>query len=177
MSSMTLELNSARNQASCKNPKTIKLNQRCSKLNNDSIISQVYNPMNLASSICKHFQNHPDALVSAFTDDLAMFEYMYEFLPKDIVVKVLNRIPQEVAIDIVEKYQSSTFVYDQVDPILYVVRYFNDSKKIDSVSRDPHCIEFNKSVVPNGSILDFVLRCKEHLTKTDFQTLVKTISV
>lgn len=143
----------------------------------DSIVSQIYNPMNIAIIICRKFKNHPDALISAFIDDMAMFEYMYEFLPKDITVGVLNQIPLEDSIKIVQSYQTSAFVYDQIDPILYVVRFFSDSKIGDQMSKDPYCAEFNKNMIPNGSILDFVLRCKNYLSKNEFETLVKMVCV
>jgi hypothetical protein len=139
------------------------------------IVSQIYNPMNLACIICKKFENHQNALVRTFVNDLGMFEYMYEFLPKNIVVMVLNQIPLDKAVDIVERHQSTAFIYDQVDPMLYVIRYFSNSKIRDPVSRDPYCIEFNKSIIPNNSVLDFVLRCKKHLSNNDFLNLVKML--
>lgn len=187
MSSTTLGLNcnGLRNSLiSCKQLKTIKtgktgksrdLAERHIRYSPDLIVSQIYNPMNLATIICSQFQKYPNSLINAFVDDLAMFEYLYEFLPKDISVKVLNQIPFDNAIMIVEKHQSSAFVYDQVDPILYVIRYFSDSKIRDPTSRDPHCIDFNKSIIPKGSVLDFVLKCKNYISSNDFQNLVKLL--
>jgi hypothetical protein len=140
------------------------------------LVSEVYNPMNLANIICNQFKCHQGALITAFVEDTSMFEYMYEFIPKDISVQVLNRIPLKDAIRIVKRCQTSTFVYDEVDPILYIVRYFSNSKVKDPLSKDPHCIEFNKNIIPNKSILDFVLGCKEYISQSDFEKLVKLVS-
>ena len=181
MSSMTLGFNDGvrGTLASRSQMKAVKsdrnIDSNGSKYLSDLIASQMYNPMNLATIICLQFQNHSDALVSAFLDDLGMFEYLYEYLPKNITVRVLNQIPLEDAIGIVERHQTQTFVYDQVDPILYVVRYFSNSKVGDPTSIDPHCIEFNKNVVPKGSVLDFALKCKKYISGDDFQNLVKML--
>lgn len=197
---MTLGLNGTRNLASRKQLKTImagkvnktKMDKHDNNLkpfgkehnvNNkyfaDLIVSQLYNPMNLATIICLQFKNHSDALVSAFIDDMEMFEYLYEFLPKDIIVNVLNQIPLDDAIEIVKRHRTSSFIYNQVDPILYVIRFFSDSKEKDSkkkyISRDPHCKEFNNNVIPKDSILEFVLRCKNYLSSYEFQNLLKML--
>ena len=144
-------------------------------INTESIVSQVYNPMNLAAAICKNFENHQSALITAFVNDRGIFRYLYEFLPKDITVGVLNQIPLEDAIDIVERHQTPVFIYDQVDPVLYVVRFFSDSKISNLHNKDPHCIEFKKNLIPENSALELVLRCKQYLEKDDFTNLVKML--
>lgn len=133
---------------------------------------EIYNPMNLASIICTIFASHEDALIQAFIDDLVMFEHLYEFLPKDISVEVLNTICLSEAIRIVKNNQCSSYVYRDIDPILYVCRYYQNRKCNDPVMLDPHCVEFDTSIIPQTSTLNFVLKCKKQLTEEEFSDFI-----
>jgi hypothetical protein len=140
--------------------------------NTNSFISDIYNPMNLASIICNKFKYNKKALVMTFMQDIPMFKYLYEFLPKDILVEVINNISLHDAIKIVKIRQCSTYIYDEVNPILYIIRYFNDLECSTLINKDPHCYEFNKNIIPKDSVLNFVLGCKEYISQSNFEQLV-----
>jgi hypothetical protein len=140
--------------------------------NANSFIPDIYNPMNLAIIICNKFKYNKKALTMTFMQDLQMFEYLYEFLPKDILVEVINNISLRDAINIVKKKQCSTYIYDEVNPILYIIRYFNDLEYSTLINKDPHCYEFNKNIIPKDSVLNFVLGCKEYISQSNFEQLV-----
>lgn len=143
---------------------------------NNSFIPDIYNPMNLASIICNKFKYNKTALARTFMQDLQMFEYLYEFLPKDIVVEVINNISLYNAIKIVKRMQCSTYIYDKINPLLYIIRYFSDMENTSIITKDPHCYEFDKSIIPKDSVLEFVLGCKEYISESNFQKLIKIVT-
>lgn len=111
-----------------------------------------------------------NALKRAFIADLRMFEFMYEFLPKDILVGVLNAIDIDSAVQIVRISRSAIYIYDEINPLLYVVRYFADQNELSFI-KDAHCYEFDWSTVPEGETLHFVNECKKYLTDNEIDKL------
>lgn len=144
-----------------------------STLNQDQFsVLRIHNPMDLSVQICNMFKTHEDALIKTFEMDLEMFEYMYEFLPKHISTSVLNNISIDDAVRIVRSNQSSTFVYGDINPILYVVRYFANKQIKDFMHKDAHCIEFKRSILPKSNIMSFVLECKKYLLDSEIKELI-----
>lgn len=136
---------------------------------------EIYNPMNLASIICTIFASHDDALIDSFVDDTTMFEYMYEFLPREIVIEVLNDICLTEAIHIVKNRSYPHNIYKDVDPALYVCRYYQNRKCEDPLTIDPHCVEFDTSIIPKNETLNFVLQTKKVLSEEDFSDLMRIV--
>lgn len=152
----------------------------CDNRNNEnwgiigSDIDTDISPMDLAVRICTKFKNYESVLIQAFVKDLHMFEYLYEFLPKDIVVSVLKSIPFDEAVEIVKKNHCSAYIYDQLNPIFYVVRYFNTDHS-NVFACDSYCVEFDRTIVPKTNKLEFVLQCKRYVNKTDFIELIDNV--
>lgn len=168
-----------------------RIDDKSPQTTNGQVDYRAYQPSNLANVFCDMFADHPEALINAFCEDPQMFEYLYQHLPQDIIIGVLNNISIGEAIEIVRRKRCPHNIYDMVDPLLYVVRYFgnisggsiNDGIKnkptITKEKRrkiDKHCKSFDYNIIPKNSKLNFALECETYLAHNEFQTFLELLN-
>ena len=134
-----------------------------------------YSPETLANTICGQFKNYPKALAVSFSQDLKMFEYVFQYLPLYIVADVLSNqaVPFDDALDIVlNQISHDSSLFRKIDPIFYTIWYFNTVCDSRSGLAD---LKFDTSVIPQD-LLNYALKCKEYLIDEDYKKLTRIIN-
>ena len=138
-----------------------------------------HSPETLANTICGQFKNYPKALAVSFSQDLKMFEYVFQYLPLYIVADVLSNqaIPFDDALDIVlNKISHDSTLFRKIDPAFYTIWYFNTVCDSRSGMTD---LKFDTSIIPSvipSDLLNYALKCKEYLIDEDYKKLTHIIN-
>lgn len=138
-----------------------------------------FNPETLANTICGQFKNYPKALAVSFSQDLKMFEYVFQYLPLHILADVLSNpaVPFDNALDIVlNQISHDSTLFRKIDPAFYTIWYFN--KVCDSRSGLTD-LSFDTSIIPSNApsnLLNYALKCKEYLIDEDYKKLTNIIN-